>query len=78
MLRGASQEAYALNHDFVRTEHLLLALLRDENGPAVALLRDCGINVAAALAELVERTPPCVEEVASLNAPSPLIVTDGV
>jgi ATP-dependent Clp protease ATP-binding subunit ClpC len=71
-LRGASQEACRLYHNYVRSEHLLLALLRDDTGPAFAVLRECGIDGARVVAVLDERTVPWVEEPGSLGVRYPL------
>jgi ATP-dependent Clp protease ATP-binding subunit ClpC len=44
----ANEEAHRLNHDWVATEHLLLALLRDRGGNAARLLGRHGINLQKA------------------------------
>ncbi len=44
----ANEEAHRLNHDWVATEHLLLALLRDGRGNAAQLLRQRGIDLQKA------------------------------
>jgi ATP-dependent Clp protease ATP-binding subunit ClpA len=44
----ANEEAHRLNHDWVATEHLLLALLRDGEGNAARLLGRHGINLQKA------------------------------
>ncbi len=41
----ANEEAHRLNHDWVATEHLLLALLRDAGGNAAQLLRRHGVDL---------------------------------
>lgn len=43
-LQAARLEAVALNHEYVGTEHLLLALLKDEHGVASAILKQAGIE----------------------------------
>ena len=52
VLRLAHQEAFQRNHDYVGSEHLLLAMLREGGGEAARLLAGCGVDpdqVAAAL-----------------------------
>lgn len=41
----AQEEARRLNHDYLGTEHLLLALLRDRHGAAGRALRKLGLSV---------------------------------
>jgi Clp amino terminal domain, pathogenicity island component len=48
----AKHEAVRLGDDQVRTDHLLLGLLRDEGGPVIETLADCGITADAILATL--------------------------
>jgi ATP-dependent Clp protease ATP-binding subunit ClpC len=42
----AQKEAKVLNHTFVGTEHLLLGLLREDNGVAARVLKDGGADLA--------------------------------
>lgn len=51
-LEYAAQEAAAMGHPTVGPEHLLLALLRDDRGPAVAALEAVGVSFAAARREI--------------------------
>ena len=51
----ATGEAQALGHANVGTGHLLLALLDERAGPAATVLRDAGVDHAAARAELARR-----------------------
>jgi ATP-dependent Clp protease ATP-binding subunit ClpA len=57
----ARTEAARLHHDYVGTEHLLLGLLRDGEGPAFVTLSGVGITLARARQEVVsimnESTP---------------------
>jgi hypothetical protein len=48
----AGQEAAAMGHPAVGPEHLLLALLRDDRGPAVEALESVGVSFAAARREI--------------------------
>ena len=45
-------EAIRLGHDFVGPEHLLLALIRDGDGIAVAMLKKLNVDIAAVKAEV--------------------------
>ena len=42
----ALDEARALNHNYVGTEHLLLGLLREREGPAAQVLANLGLDAA--------------------------------
>src|SRR3989344_7040585 len=41
----ANEEAASLNHNYVGTEHLLLALLRQTDGVAAQVLENLGVNL---------------------------------
>jgi hypothetical protein len=45
VVTGAQEEARRLNHNYLGTEHLLLALLRDRQAKAARALRDLGISL---------------------------------
>jgi ATP-dependent Clp protease ATP-binding subunit ClpA len=47
-LERASREATARGHDYLGTEHLLLALIADANGIAGLVLRELGVAERAA------------------------------
>jgi len=53
VLEHAVAEARLLKHDAVRTEHLLLGLLREDRGVAAQVLLDHGITFDKARAEVV-------------------------
>jgi len=48
----AREEAIRLGHNFVGTEHLLLGLIREGDGLAVAILKKLNVNVSALKAEI--------------------------
>lgn len=57
----AQQEARALGHDYLGTEHLLLGLLTEHAGLAARILSDLGINPQAIrkeVTEIIGRGPP--------------------
>lgn len=56
-VRFARREAEALGEPAVRTEHLLLGLLRDERGPVVEALTSAGVSLEAARREAARLRP---------------------
>jgi ATP-dependent Clp protease ATP-binding subunit ClpC len=54
VLKRAAEEARQLGHDYIGAEHLLIALLREENCPAGTLLIKKGMRVDAVRAKLLE------------------------
>ena len=44
VLQLAQEEAQRLNHNYIGTEHLLLGLVREENGVAVKVLQELGVE----------------------------------
>lgn len=58
VLSLAVQEADRMRHSYVGTEHLLLALIREEGGVAARVMRELGLE-ASRVSEIIERlTPP--------------------
>ena len=53
----ATEEARALNHAYVGTEHLLLGLLREERGIAHQILGDAGVTYLGARAMVAAEAP---------------------
>jgi ATP-dependent Clp protease ATP-binding subunit ClpA len=49
----ATAEAGGLGHNYVGTEHLLLGLLRQPDGPATRVLAGCGVTAGAVRAEVM-------------------------
>src|SRR5437899_11083425 len=48
----AQQDAHNLGHNYVGTEHLLMALLHEDNGAGRSVLRELGVDNAAIDAEV--------------------------
>jgi ATP-dependent Clp protease ATP-binding subunit ClpC len=48
ILAYAAEEANALNHRHIGTEHLLLGILREESGTAATVLRELGLELESA------------------------------
>jgi len=55
VLTLAQEEAQRLNHNYIGTEHLLLGLIREENGVAVKVLQELGVKPQR-VKDMVERT----------------------
>ena len=47
MLDGARAEAERLNDEFISSEHLLIAVAKDDKGPSASLLKDLRVDVEA-------------------------------
>jgi hypothetical protein len=56
VMETAQREALSLDHDYMATEHILLGLLRDDDGVAVRILLDCDIDLLDFRDELIVRT----------------------
>ncbi|GHO46643.1 helix-turn-helix domain-containing protein [Ktedonospora formicarum] len=70
----AVDEARKLNHHFVGTEHLLLALIREGEGIASATLEQLGIQLEQVRAEtlrIIKQNPQGLEEEEQSTSPSP-------
>ncbi len=70
-VKQAQAEARQLGHSRIGTEHVLLALLADEQGPIAVLLRPDGVDHAGVRAELTRRVG-----VGDSVAPEPFADTD--
>lgn len=53
-LSGSLAEALDLGHDYVGTEHVLLALFRDHDGLAYAILTELGLDAETARTDVIE------------------------
>jgi len=65
----ARDEAHRLQHDYIGTEHILLAILRDGANAGASLLRSLGIDLARLRARLEELVAPGVMQVAADQLP---------
>ena len=54
----ASQEARALDHTYIGTEHLLLGLLREADGVAGQVLKGLGVNLEATREQILRELDP--------------------
>lgn len=61
VLEYAVEEAQHMGHSYIGTEHILLGLIREEEGVAARVLENLGLkldNVREAVLELIGETPP--------------------
>ena len=56
VMQIAREEAARLQHDYIATEHLLLAFMRDGDGTAAAMLRNLGIDLEELRQSIEEAT----------------------
>jgi ATP-dependent Clp protease ATP-binding subunit ClpA len=68
VLELALREALGLGHNYIGTEHILLGLVRENDGVAMRILRDLGVNpekvrdeVVVMLSAAPSGTPPMVD-----------------
>jgi len=54
-LEGALQEAIKLNHNYIGTEHILLALFDVPDGLAAKILAELGVTAEATRADVIQR-----------------------
>jgi ATP-dependent Clp protease ATP-binding subunit ClpC len=55
----SAREAVALEHTYVGTEHLLLGLLRDVDGPAGRILKNLNVDLEKMREEILQELNPC-------------------
>ena len=58
---GARTEAIATGRAYVGTEHMLIALLDVDRGPAYQVLTEAGVTAASVRADLDRRIPPAAD-----------------
>jgi ATP-dependent Clp protease ATP-binding subunit ClpC len=58
VLELAADEARRMRHNYIGTEHLLLALLREKDGLAAIVLRKMGLNLDKARTQVMEYLGP--------------------
>jgi ATP-dependent Clp protease ATP-binding subunit ClpA len=70
VLAHAGQEAKALNHSYIGTEHILLGLLAEKDGMAAQVLRNFNVNIERCRTEILAELNtklPMVESEAGLR-----------
>jgi ATP-dependent Clp protease ATP-binding subunit ClpC len=65
VIRLSREEALRLGHDYIGTEHLLLAMIREGGGMAIRILRNLGVDLVR-----LQRT--IEDSVRSYGGPPPL------
>ena len=60
VLAMAAKEAKALNHTYVGTEHILLGLLREGDGPAARILKNLGMDLKKTREEILKELNPAI------------------
>jgi hypothetical protein len=68
VLELAADEARGMKHNYIGSEHLLLALIREKDGVAANVLRKMGLNLEKARQEVMEYLGP---EEKDTKTPSP-------
>jgi len=68
VIEFSMDEARNLNHDYVGTEHILLGLIREEEGVAAQILMNVGLTLEQIRGEIVKVLPQGVE---SRSIPEP-------
>ncbi len=58
VLQFAATEARELHHNYIGTEHLLMGLLREEEGVAAQVLRTLGVDIESVRAEVMRVLDP--------------------
>jgi hypothetical protein len=62
VIENAIEEARNLNHNYVSTEHLLLGLLREEEGVAAQVLQNLGLRLADVRTEVLSLLGTSIHE----------------
>src|SRR3984957_3025054 len=57
VLELALREALSLGHNYIGTEHILLGLVRENEGVAARILRDCGADAERIRNEVIRAIP---------------------
>ena len=63
----SKEEALRLGHNFIGTEHLMLGILRDGGGKAIAILNAIEINLEELRRKVEILNPATIDDVHSLN-----------
>jgi ATP-dependent Clp protease ATP-binding subunit ClpA len=74
ILDVARREAQGLSHNYIGTEHLLLALTVEDFGMATSVLADCGVTERALKKQVVEELASASDELTETDAAALAIV----
>ena len=75
VLALATNEAKALTHTYVGTEHIFLGLLREGDGVAAHVLKDLGVNIERTRQEILKELDPNFLPAADGPEPRPRLQT---
>ena len=70
VMDAAAEQARQLNHEYIGTEHILLALVQDDGGAGVAMLKNLGVNPRDVRVGVEQLVRPGSEPVAKGRLPS--------
>ena len=71
VLELAADEARRMRHNYIGTEHLLLALLREKDGLAATVLRRLGLNLEKARGQVMEYLGPEAPQTSGAGTTNP-------
>jgi hypothetical protein len=74
VMQLANQEAQRLDHEYIGTEHILLGLVREGSGVAVAVLKNLGVEprtITQEVERLIQKDSPCGVSVTGTNPQTP-------
>ncbi len=77
VLALAAGEAQALNHGYIGTEHILLGLLREEEGVAARVMRNLNVDLERARREVLKELDPNFEPGPEEEAPAAAAAAPG-
>ena len=63
----SKEEALRLGHNFIGTEHLMLGILRDGGGKAIAILNSIEINLDELRRKVEILNPAAIDDMQTLN-----------
>ncbi len=79
LLAASAEEARRLNHSYIGTEHLFMAVIQNENGPTATLLKRAGMNPRHVYNEIRREVGklegPLVDEVLPLTPRSEIVLS---
>jgi len=65
----ANRQAQRFNHEFIGTEHILLALIKEGSGTGATILKDLGVDIKNLLLEVEQLVKHGPDEVANGKLP---------
>jgi len=77
VLELSADESRCMGHNYIGTEHMLLALLRERDGLAAAVLGKLGLSLEKTRAQVVEYLVPDVPDLPAPEAIAPSVPSPG-